>query len=82
MSLTKPDTEGIIRHFIHAAWVSRGEWPLDSGSKLMKLLTPGHPNIAKVAKIRLEMQEETMKRTSKLRPTPEVSHTAGEPLKD
>lgn len=81
MSLTNPDTEGIIRHFIHAAWATRGEWPLDSGTKLMKLLTPGHPNIEKVAKIRLEMQAELMKRGSQ-RPTPEVSHTAGEPLKD
>ena len=81
MSLTKPDTEGIIRRLINDAWTSRGEWPLDSGSKLMALLKPGHPNIKLVAKIRLEMQAELMKR-DKQRPTPEVSHTAGEPLKD
>lgn len=58
MSLTKPDIEGIIRANIWSAWAARREEPLDSGLSLMKMLAPGHKNIAKVMEITHEMQRE------------------------
>lgn len=58
MSLTKPDVEGIIRANIWSAYAARREEPLDSGINLMKLLAPGHKNIALVMEVSGQMQRE------------------------